>query len=87
MNPGGLKEADEIVDGKMTIRAAMCLPSPRAGVVQNPLTRIGRIASTSTVSITAHVAVRVADVVSIFRVELIISVSSERLAPEDETVL
>jgi hypothetical protein len=86
INPGGLKEGDEIVDGKMAIRAAMCLPGPRAGVVQDPLARVGRIASTSSVSVTTHVTIGVADIVFVFRVELVISVSSEPLAPEDETV-
>lgn len=82
-----LKKPNKIVDGEMSIWAAMGLTGTRIGIPEDLLARVGRISSSSAVDVAADISVSMADIVLVSRIELVVCKALEGLAPEDDTLL
>lgn len=76
-HPNALKQGEEIVRRVCPVWATMVLPARRKRLGQQLLTRVRSVASAALICVTTDVAIRVSDVVKVFRLELLWSMSQQ----------
>ena len=82
-----LEHRGQIVNREMPVRTPMSLAHRRSGFTQDLLTAVGTGSAIATVAVTANIAVGMAHVVLVPRVEFLFGESREGLSPKDDAVV
>jgi len=82
-----LQQPDKVVNGVVAVRTPVGLTNAGVAIAQDLLARVGSVSSTTTVHITTHVTVGMADVIFVLGVEFVVGFTLEGLAPEEDTLL
>jgi hypothetical protein len=82
-----LEESREVLDAEMTVWASMCLTWARLMLHEDLLAAVGTVPVSSSVTISAYIAVGVSHIISILLVEHIVGDFAEGASPEDQALL